>query len=189
MIHPNIYVKFTEKGFGVFAKSNIAKGQILWILDNQDIRMPLQEYRSIKENMLQKLNIYSYKDSTDFVIIPWDEGKYVNHSCEPNSIGLFEYDNVSVALRDIAADEEIVEDYDAYYGHFEKFACLCGAEKCRKTVGLSLSSEEIQKGRLKLETIAEEIVAQYQPLLHIDSEGALAFTKLLHNFQSVRVND
>jgi hypothetical protein len=189
MIHPNIYVKFTEKGFGVFAKSKIAKGQVLWILDNQDIRMPLQEYSSIKENMLQKLNIYSYKDSSSFVIIPWDEGKYVNHSCEPNSIGLFEYDNVSVALRDIDADEEIVEDYDAYYGHFEKFSCLCGSEKCRKTVGLSLSPEEIQKGRLKLETILDEILSQNQPLLQIDSEGSLAFTKLLHEYQSVRLND
>jgi len=70
-----------------------------------------------------------------------NEGRFVNHSCEPNCemqkwsvngyyrMGLF-------ALRDIKAGEELSYDYN-----FESFnsetqqTCCCGSEKCRGVIG------------------------------------------------------
>ena len=59
--------------------------------------------------------------------MPGDNGRYVNHSCSPNCKYLVEFDNISVACKDIRAGEEITENYRSYYGHLESFECKCGA--------------------------------------------------------------
>ena len=73
----------------------------------------------------------------------------VNHSCEPNA-GLAGRCDL-VALRDLAADEEVTCDYatnssvrNAYVMPFE---CRCGAPTCRRRIG-NLAS--IPFGRLRL---------------------------------------
>ncbi|MEO5573367.1 MAG: SET domain-containing protein-lysine N-methyltransferase [Gammaproteobacteria bacterium] len=64
---------------------------------------------------------------------------YVNHCCDPNAaFGNAESDSELslVALRDIAADEEISWDYSTAIDEedFAGFACACGAGNCRKRV-------------------------------------------------------
>ncbi|MEY4934714.1 MAG: hypothetical protein RIS64_1073 [Bacteroidota bacterium] len=131
MIHPDTFLKLTHKGYGLFARRDFKRGEIIWLIDDYDIKIPLDAYKQLDEAQQQKLNIYSYMDIHSRVIIPWDEGKYVNHSCEPNSTALAQFDNMSMAIRDIKAGEEIVEDYSCYFGHFETFHCECGASSCR----------------------------------------------------------
>jgi hypothetical protein len=58
---------------------------------------------------------------------------YVNHSCAPNT-GLSGQITL-VALRDIAAGEEITYDYAMSDGSsYDEFACDCGAPECRHRV-------------------------------------------------------
>ncbi|XP_054160514.1 variant-silencing SET domain-containing protein-like [Oppia nitens] len=70
-----------------------------------------------------------------------DEGRFVNHSCEPNSemqkwsvngvyrIGLF-------ALRDIMPNEELSYDYNFDNFNIEtRQVCKCGSTKCRRYIG------------------------------------------------------
>lgn len=57
--------------------------------------------------------------------------RFVNHSCEPNARGR---DGADVALRDIAAGEEITVDYAAENVPDLDIACRCGAANCRKSV-------------------------------------------------------
>jgi SET domain-containing protein len=59
---------------------------------------------------------------------------YVNHSCEPNC-GFADGLNL-VALRDIAADEELTWDYGTAIDEddFAGFPCDCGAVACRGRV-------------------------------------------------------
>ncbi|MFM6293008.1 MAG: SET domain-containing protein, partial [Dolichospermum sp.] len=134
MIHPDTFVSSTQKGMGLFARRDFQRGEVLWIIDDHDVKIPLEDYMALDEQQKQKLNIYSYLDFFHRVIIPWDEGKYVNHDCEPNSTGLIQYDNISIALREIKAGEEIVEDYSCYFGHFETFKCMCGSYNCRQLI-------------------------------------------------------
>lgn len=54
-----------------------------------------------------------------------------NHSCDPN--GRFDESGMLVAVRDIAADEELTFDYLAHPLPASpwNFECLCGASNCR----------------------------------------------------------
>jgi hypothetical protein len=180
MIHPDTYVKRTSKGLGLFAKRRFDRGEILWIIDDIDAKISLSQYLALDALQQQKLNIYSYLDTQNRVIIPWDEGKYVNHSCAPNSTGLLEFDNISVALRPIEADEEIVEDYYSYYGHFETFTCQCGAPSCRKIV----TQDHTYRAnlRLTLTDIAPVLLGRPQPLLTIQSSENNAFLNMFRTY-------
>lgn len=168
MVHPDTYVANTPKGFGLFAKRPFKRGEILWLLDDIDARIPLDTYLDLSPFQRRKADIYSYVDDQRRVIIPWDEGKYVNHACQPNSAGLLEYDNISIALGDIGAGQEIVEDYACYYGHFETFACRCGAPNCRGVVGPhNAPAAGRTDGRLRLADVAPLLLSLPQPLLDL----------------------
>ncbi|MFD2573079.1 SET domain-containing protein [Spirosoma soli] len=180
MIHPDTYLKNTPKGLGLFAKRRFERGTILWIADDIDARIPLSDYLSLDTLQQEKLNIYSYLDYQNRVIIPWDEGKYVNHSCAPNSTGILEFDNISIALRPIEADEEIVEDYSCYFGHFESFRCQCGAPNCRGTV--SQINSYRPDLRLCLTDIRSALLNQQQLLLNVKSSENDAFFDLLYAY-------
>ncbi len=61
-------------------------------------------------------------------------GAYLNHSCEPNC----EVDEIKgrvwiFAVRDIAAGEELVWDYNLYDDE-DPAPCYCGSRKCRGTM-------------------------------------------------------
>jgi uncharacterized protein len=59
---------------------------------------------------------------------------YINHSCEPNAFMKIVYDHILfIALRDIAAGEEITIDYQETL-HSNKKKCVCGAGTCRGTI-------------------------------------------------------
>ena len=55
----------------------------------------------------------------------------INHACAPNAL---ERERRGVALRDIAADEEITLDYDPIACLEAPFPCRCGAAGCRGVV-------------------------------------------------------
>ena len=179
MIHPDTYIAKTPKGIGVFAKRKFKRGEILWILDDIDLKIPLAVYEKIDPIQKTKLDIYSYEDYEKRVIIPWDEGKYVNHSCSPNSTGLLQFDNVSVAICDIEKDEEMVEDYYSYFAHFETFVCGCGSANCRGVI----KNEDTYNAdlRLDLEDVAGLILSQPQLLLEMQTKES----KILKSFLKV----
>lgn len=185
MIHPDTYVKRTHTGIGLFAKRPFQRGEILWITDDIDAKLPLAAYLALDAIQQQKLNIYSYVDNKNRVIIPWDEGKYVNHSCTPNSTSLLEFDNISIALRTIEADEEILEDYSSYYSHFESFTCQCGAPNCRGVVEQNHAYRS--ELRLALADIAPAIHSHPQTLLSIQSSENDLLLATLRN-HSIRHN-
>lgn len=61
-------------------------------------------------------------------------GAYLNHSCDPNC----EVDEINnrvwlLAIRDIAAGEELVWDYNLYDDD-DPAPCYCGSPKCRGTM-------------------------------------------------------
>ena len=180
MIHPDTYIAKTTKGIGVFAKRKFKKGEILWITDDIDVKIPLSVYEHLDHFQKSKLDIYSYEDYDKRVIIPWDEGKYVNHSCAPNSTSLLQYDNISIALCDIEKDEEIVEDYYSYFAHFESFICNCGSPNCRKFIKLDDTYDADL--RLDLEDVAGLILSQPQCLLEITAKEVNNFKTFLQAF-------
>jgi uncharacterized protein len=57
---------------------------------------------------------------------------FLNHSCEPN-VG-FAGNVVLVAMRDVAAGEELTTDYTLFDDYDGQLACSCGSPSCRRVV-------------------------------------------------------
>ncbi len=67
--------------------------------------------------------------------------RFINHSCEPNCEAVTDRRHVYIeALRDIAAGEELLYDYnltrhdDDAENLEQRYACHCGAKNCRGTM-------------------------------------------------------
>jgi hypothetical protein len=58
---------------------------------------------------------------------------FLNHSCEPN-VG-FAGNTLLVAMRNIAAGEELTTDYALFDDHDGDMTCSCGAARRRGVVG------------------------------------------------------
>ena len=94
-----------------------------------------------------------YKDSIVTYLFGIGDGEYVidghgvamfiNHSCDANC----ETDDTGgrvwiKAIRNIAAGEELLYDYNLYDGDADPAACNCGADRCR---GSMYSVDELKK--------------------------------------------
>jgi SET domain-containing protein len=89
-------------------------------------------------------------DDGKTVIDGFGMAAFVNHSCQPNC----ETDEIAgriwiIALRDIAAGEELTYDYNIYDAEpGENYPCHCGATVCRGTL---FSEEEIARHKRVLQ--------------------------------------
>ncbi len=115
----------TIHGLGVFASQDIPRGTTWWHARAQDIFLIGRgQYEVLKasahansiENFMDCIVFYSYYlEHEDLLVFCLDNARHVNHSDAPNSgpgpdLNPFR----SVALGDIAAGEEIVENYRGY---------------------------------------------------------------------------
>jgi SET domain-containing protein len=127
-------------GAGVYTTSPLAEGA------------RVLEYTGPRVSAKQTDGMYA--DSEVTYLFGMDNGKtvidgfgmaaFVNHSCHPNC----ETDQIDdriwiIALRDIAAGEELTYDYNIYDAEpGEKCPCHCGACDCRGTM---YSKEELER--------------------------------------------
>lgn len=117
----------TIDGQGLFAPRNYSRGETLFRLSGR-----LYDGVSIHRNTHWFANTYQL--DRDLYLYPETlEGRYINHSCEPNA-GLRE-DLEMLALRDIAAGEEICFDYSTCMSEQDwTMICQCGTAQCRKII-------------------------------------------------------
>lgn len=105
--------------------------------------------------------LYGLEDGKT-VIDGYGLGAYLNHSCDPNC----EVDEVNgrvwlYAIRDIAAGEELVWDYNLYDDE-DPAPCHCGSSKCRGTMySREWMAKMRRKGRKKK---SARILQQKKPL-------------------------
>ena len=133
MIHPKTELRFIDPqiGYGIFATEAIPMGTIVYIKDNFEVEISPRQFSkldSIHQAIAEK---YSYIDQRGVRIISWDNAKYVNHRCECNTMSTgygFE-----IAIRDIAAGEEITDEYGMFNIPYE-FEVACGCTQCRKVL-------------------------------------------------------
>jgi uncharacterized protein len=117
MLLVDVYLdKSPIEGIGVFARKPIPKGATVWKLDlNYDRMIPVEQWEAETGAVKNYLDRYCYPNRADprFIVFEADDARYMNHSGEPNcdvSAG-----GVSVALRDIAAGEELTCDYNHFF--------------------------------------------------------------------------
>jgi SET domain-containing protein len=103
------------EGLGVFAAVPVAKGELVWRFDRRfDQVIPKDAVTTAPEHVREFLERYSYEFHEDpaCVILDADEGRYMNHSETPN-VDLTNPE-IGVAVRDIAAGEELTCDYACF---------------------------------------------------------------------------
>lgn len=119
-------------GRGLFAVTPIAKAEIIcvkggYIFNRQTLDAMPDWYRAAEIQIAEVLFIGPLHEQER-------EGSMIfsNHSCEPN-IGV-QGQIVFVALRDIAAGEELTHDWATTDDDAYQLECRCGAASCRKTI-------------------------------------------------------
>ena len=78
--------------------------------------------------------LFSFGEKDD-VIDGFGTAMFLNHSCDPNCETEEEDGRIFIkAIRDIAAGEELVYEYNLHDSDDEQGVCHCGADHCRGTM-------------------------------------------------------
>ena len=108
-------------GRGIFAEENISKGTLVWsgvygrnvrrFINEKEVRLWLAEMPNdnVRKEWLQFPIVYDGGFELDM-----DDGRFLNHSPDPNIGYPSMEDNRCFALRDIKKGEELFEDYNSY---------------------------------------------------------------------------
>jgi len=104
--------KSSIAGIGLFADQDILKGEVVWKMNSLSIlKITPNEYNNlsqIEKDFIQEKD-YFWVDEHGNYMIPIDDSRFINHSCNPNIIDLD--DNTCVASKDIKREEELTIDY------------------------------------------------------------------------------
>jgi hypothetical protein len=116
-----VYISESAIGLGVFAKVPIKRGDLIFYLNGR-----LISFGASTEEMGE----YSVQIGPTSYVDPISPGRFLNHSCEPNSG--FVNDIALVAIKPISVGEEIRFDYSTTMleRHWE-LDCCCQSSQCR----------------------------------------------------------
>ena len=143
-INPKIEIKETQsRGKGMFAISPIAKDEevVRWggiFIHKDEAEKAKQEGKLV---MQFDEDLYSIEDRGE------SDAYFINHSCEPNVWMSGPY--TLVAMRDIAAGEELTADYvlwEADESKISTWECRCGSKHCRgRITGMDWKLKDLQE--------------------------------------------
>jgi hypothetical protein len=116
------------QGLGVFAVEAIPRGAVILRVD--DSRVVDQKHPLRPEDGESAIHRDFLPDGT--VTLMCSPERHINHSCEPNSyVYSANRERFLLAMRDIAAGEEIFMDYALNAVDGEEWECRCGSDRCR----------------------------------------------------------
>jgi hypothetical protein len=131
-LSPKLEVRTAPKkgGSAVYARRALQKDEVLAVWGGRIVTLE-QVLALSREEQGHTIQVES-----GLYLAPIDmeePADFINHSCDPNA-GLCGQISL-VAMRDIAANEEITFDYAmADSSSFDEFECACGAVTCRGQV-------------------------------------------------------
>lgn len=115
------YIAKSEiEGVGVFAAEAVKKGEVISRFEPEfDRLVPVGEYIAAPPHLKALLDRYAFPHphKSDFIVYEVDNSRFMNHSLDPNT----DYSNfeAGVALRDIAAGEELTCNYTSFFTEYE----------------------------------------------------------------------
>lgn len=163
MIHPDTELRFIsdEIGYGVFATSFIPRGTIVYVRDALEVRVSEQDPLMNHAHYRQIVERYGYREADGVHIISWDIAKYVNHSCDSNSLSTgygFE-----IAIRDIQPGEQLTDDYGMLNIEHD-MPCLCGSDACRGMIRRNEFADQVMRWDKKVYAALLQVAHVSQPL-------------------------
>lgn len=133
MLHPALVASGDDSIHGVCLVTTqpIREGEAVWELDEPTYTW--KEIESWPRERRQAFDWYGFQCGVDQYSLPEGLSREMNHCCDPNT----SWSNATtlVALRDIAAGEEITYDYSTSdIDNVFEMECRCGSPRCRGTV-------------------------------------------------------
>lgn len=131
MIHPHTELRYLgeDVGYGVVAVRPIPCGTVTWVMDRFDRTFSPAALARMSPAYQGVLDHYCYRNRKGDYVLCWDHARYINHSFRPNCMASAY--NFELAVRDIAAGEELVNDY-GFLNIMEPFRAR--DEGCRRKV-------------------------------------------------------
>ena len=111
MMHPDTELRFINEhvGHGVVATRDIPMGTITWAQDELDRDFAPAEVDRLGPLFTKQLDKYCFRNQHGNWILCWDHARFVNHSFRSNCMTTTY--NFEIAIRDIAAGEQLTDDY------------------------------------------------------------------------------
>jgi len=133
MLHPDTELRFVNPwiGYGVFASRAIPKGTLTWVRCDLDQTFAPEHVAGLSAYYRAIVDRYAFVDERGDHVLCWDHARFVNHGCEATCLSPgygFE-----IAVRDIAAGEELTDDYGSLNIDVP-FTCRCGSPACRREI-------------------------------------------------------
>lgn len=144
-----VIVGEADLGYGVFASQNINSGELIFYLNGKLI--DFEQSKGFQGEYSVQVGMGNYVD-------PISPGRFLNHSCEPNS-GFADSFSL-VALNPIKRGEEIRFDYSTtMMERFWELDCKCGSRLCRGRIrDFDLIPTSLQEQYLDLGVVPDFIV-------------------------------
>lgn len=135
MLVPTYVASSDVEGVGVFASEAICKGTLIWRYEPDFDRLVPASWLSEQTPMMQEfLRKYAYPahDRPDMLVIEIDNGRFMNHTLEPNT----DFTRVieGYTTRDIAAGEELVCNYSEFDPEFALLPSMVAAFAAKKAM-------------------------------------------------------
>ena len=148
-LHPDVEVRTsTIQGRGLFALAPIPEGTVVSrvggrLVSGAELQAAFDAAARDPEHPY--IDTITVDDDLHLILPPRRPNGYGNHSCDPNLWWTDAYSQA--ALRDIAAGEELTNDYATSTGVAEyRMDCACGSPLCRGAVtGLDWQRIELQQ--------------------------------------------
>jgi hypothetical protein len=130
MLHPDTRLQFIDEniGEGVIATRFIPAGTITYVKDALEIELSSAHDLLSSAVYGRHIRKYAYREASGNHVIGWDLSKYMNHSCDPNTLSTGY--NFEVAVRDIRPGEQITDDY-GMLNMESTMICSCQTPGCR----------------------------------------------------------
>jgi hypothetical protein len=166
MIHPHTLLKHISPdiGYGIFAAEFIPAGTITYVKDELEIDIDANHELLQHPEYGPLIDKFAYREPGGRYIIGWDLSKYVNHSCNANTISTgygFE-----IALRDIQEGEQLTDDY-GLFNISRPMPCRCKNDNCRQTIKPSDIDVFAQDWDFLIKDALQELLLVPQPLINL----------------------
>ena len=157
MMHPDTTVGYINEvlGLGIIATKPIPKGTIIYVYDSLEIVIPPDDPRITDPLYSRILEHFSFTDKRGNYVVCWDHGRYMNHCCHPNTMAMA--NECCIAIRDIAAGEELKEDY-GLWRVVQPMGLICDNPLCRKYV----SAEDNPQIADRCDTLIKQAILQWR---------------------------
>jgi uncharacterized protein len=132
MLHTDTELRFISPaiGLGVVATRPIPRGTIVWTACALDRVFERASMTAFAPEVQAQIVKWSLVDAAGDYLVCWDDGRYVNHSCEPSMLPLGR--DVEIVVRDLQPGDHVTAEYGRQ--NVAPLACSCGAKSCRGVV-------------------------------------------------------